>query len=292
MVILALAANTAFADFPRLASFMARDGYLPRQFASRGDRLVFSNGVIILGVAASALIALFDGSTHSLIPLYALGVFTSFTVSQVGMVRRWLTRRPAGWRAKVMVSGLGAITTGLVMVVTALAKFSDGAWIVVVVSAVLIVGFVSINRHYHEVAGQLSLEGFAGPPPMEHTVLVLVGDLHKGVVQALQYARTLSPSAKAVYVEMDPEKTRRLEEKWGKWGFGVPLVVLTSPYRLLLAPLLALGENHMVTIVIPEFIPTKWWQQLLHNQTALLIKGALLFRRNVVVTDVPYHLKR
>jgi hypothetical protein len=208
------------------------------------------------------------------------------------MVRRWLTRRPAGWRAKVMVSGLGAITTGLVMVVTALAKFSDGAWIVVVVSAVLIVGFVSINRHYHEVAGQLSLEGFAGPPPMEHTVLVLVGDLHKGVVQALQYARTLSPSAKAVYVEMDPEKTRRLAEKWGKWGFGVPLVVLTSPYRLLLAPLLAPGENHMVTIVIPEFIPTKWWQQLLHNQTALLIKGALLFRRNVVVTDVPYHLKR
>ena len=299
MIILALAANTAFADFPRLASFMARDGYLPRQFASRGDRLVFSNGVIILGVAASALIALFHGSTSSLIPLYALGVFTSFTVSQVGMVRRWLTRRPAGWRSGLLISGLGAATTGLVMAVTALAKFSEGAWIVVVVGLVLIGGFVSINRHYREVAGQLSLEGFAGPPPMQHTVLVLVGDLHKGVVQALQYARTLSPSAKAVYVEMDPEKTRRLEEKWGKWGFGVPLVVLTSPYRLLLVPLLeyvdhllALGDNHMVTIVIPEFIPARWWQQLLHNQTALVIKGALLFRRNVVVTDVPYHLKR
>jgi amino acid transporter len=299
MVILALAANTAFADFPRLAFFMARDGYLPRQFASRGDRLVFSNGVIILGVAASALIALFDGSTHLLIPLYALGVFTSFTLSQVGMVRRWLIRRPAGWRPKAVISGLGAATTGLVMAVTALAKFADGAWIVVVLGAALIVGFMSINRHYHEVAGQLSLEGFVGPAPMQHTVLVLVGDLHKGVVQALQYARTLSPSAKAVYVELDPEKTRRLEEKWGKWGCGVPLVVLTSPYRLLLAPLLeyvdhllALGENHMVTIVIPEFIPARWWQQLLHNQTALLIKGALLFRRNVVVTDVPYHLRR
>jgi amino acid transporter len=299
MIILALAANTAFADFPRLASFMARDGYLPRQFASRGDRLVFSNGVIILGVAASALIALFDGSTHSLIPLYALGVFTSFTLSQVGMVRRWFRRRPAGWRPRAMVSGLGAATTGLVMAVTAIAKFSDGAWIVVVVGGALIAGFVSINRHYREVAGQLSLDGFGGPPPMQHTVLVLVGDLHKGVVQALQYAQTLSPSAKAVYVEMDPEKTRRLEEKWGKWGFGVPLVVLTSPYRLLLAPLLeyvdhllALGDNHMVTIVIPEFIPARWWQQLLHNQTALLIKGALLFRRNVVVTDVPYHLRR
>ncbi len=299
MVILALAANTAFADFPRLASFMARDGYLPRQFASRGDRLVFSNGVIILGVAASALIALFHGSTHLLIPLYALGVFTSFTLSQVGMVRRWLTRRPAGWRPKAIISGLGAITTGLVMVVTGVAKFADGAWIVVVVGAALIIHFVSINRHYNEVARQLSLDGYAGPPPMQHTVLVLVGDLHKGVVQALQYAQTLSPSAKAVYVELDPEKTRRLEEKWGKWGCGAPLVVLTSPYRLLLAPLLeyvdhllARGDNHMVTIVIPEFIPARWWQQLLHNQTALLIKGALLFRRNVVVTDVPYHLVR
>jgi len=299
MVILALAANTAFADFPRLAFFMARDGYLPRQFASRGDRLVFSNGVIILGVSASALIALFDGTTHLLIPLYALGVFTSFTLSQVGMVRRWFAKRPAGWRWKALISGLGAATTGLVMVVTALAKFADGAWIVVVLAAALITHFVSINRHYRDVARQLSLDGYAGPPPMQHTVLVLVGDLHKGVVQALQYAQTLSPSAKAVYVELDPEKTRRLEEKWGKWGFGVPLVVLTSPYRLLLAPLLeyvdhllALGENHMVTIVIPEFIPARWWQQLLHNQTALLIKGALLFRRNVVVTDVPYHLMR
>lgn len=299
MVILALAANTAFADFPRLAFFMARDGYLPRQFASRGDRLVFSNGVIILGVSAAALIALFEGTTHLLIPLYALGVFTSFTLSQVGMVRRWLTRRPAGWRWKALISGLGAATTGLVMVVTALAKFADGAWIVVVLAAALITHFVSIHRHYRDVARQLSLDGYAGPPPMQHTVLVLVGDLHKGVVQALQYARTLSPSAKAVYVELDPEKTRRLEEKWGKWGFGVPLVVLTSPYRLLLTPLLeyvdhllALGENHMVTIVIPEFIPARWWQQLLHNQTALLIKGALLFRRNVVVTDVPYHLMR
>ena len=159
--------------------------------------------------------------------------------------------------------------------------------------------FLSINRHYREVARQLSLEDFDEPPPIEHTVLVLVGDLHKGVVQALQYARTLSPVAKAVYVETDPEKTRRLEEKWGKWGCGLPLVVLSSPYRMLLGPLLdyldhllALGDHHMVTIIIPEFIPAKWWQHLLHNQTALVIKGALLFRKNVVVTDVPYHLSR
>ena len=299
MVILALAANTAFADFPRLAYFMARDGYLPRQFASRGDRLVFSNGVIILGVASAALIAVFHGSTHALIPLYAVGVFTSFTLSQVAMVRRWFATRPPGWRRRAAISALGAATTGLVMVVTGMTKFADGAWIVVIVAGLLIVHFLTINRHYGQVAGQLSLDGFEAPPPMQHTVLVLVGDLHKGVVRALQYAQTLSPSAKAVYVELDPERTRRLEEKWGKWGFGVPLVVLTSPYRLLLTPfldyvdhLLAHGDNHVVTIVIPEFIPARWWQQLLHNQTALLIKGALLFRKNVVVTDVPYHLSR
>jgi amino acid transporter len=297
MVILVLAANTAFADFPRLAYFMARDGYLPRQFASRGDRLVFSNGVIILGLASATLIAAFDGSTHALIPLYAVGVFTSFTISQLAMVRRWLVRRPEGWWWRAAISALGAATTGLVMLITGFTKFTDGAWIVLIVGGLLIAHFLAINRHYRQVARQLSLEGYRPPPPMTHTVLVMVGDLHKGVVRALQYAQTLSPSAKAVYVELDPERTRRLEERWVAWGLGVPLVVLTSPYRSLLTPfldyvdhLLARGENHVVTIVIPEFIPARWWQQLLHNQTALLIKGALLFRRNVVVTDVPYHL--
>jgi len=298
VIILALAANTAFADFPRLAFFMARDGYLPRQFASRGDRLVFSNGVIILGVASASLIAVFDGSTHALIPLYAVGVFTSFTLSQSSMVRRWISRRPAGWRWRVAVSGLGAATTGLVMLIVGVTKFVGGAWIVVILGGLLIAHFVSINRHYGQVAAQLSLDGFEGHPPMEHTVLVLVGDLHKGVLHAFQYARMLSPSVKGVYVELDPDKTRRLEEKWIKWGMGAPLVVLSSPYRSLLHPfleyldhLLAIGDNHMVTIVVPEFVPAKWWQHLLHNQTALLIKGALLFRKNVVVTNVPYHLR-
>ena len=298
VIILALAANTAFADFPRLSFFMARDGYLPRQFASRGDRLVYSNGVIILGLASAALIAVFDGSTHALIPLYALGVFTSFTLSQTSMVRRWISRRPAGWRWRAAVSGLGAATTGLVMVIVGVTKFVSGAWIVVILGGLLIAHFASINRHYRQVAAQLSLDGFEGHPPMEHTVLVLVGDLHKGVIHALQYARMLSPSVKGVYVELDPDKTRRLEEKWIKWGMGAPLVVLSSPYRSLLHPfleylgqLLALGDNHMVTIVIPEFVPARWWQHLLHNQTALLIKGALLFRKNVVVTNVPYHLR-
>jgi amino acid transporter len=299
MLILVLAANTAFADFPRLAYFLARDGFVPRQFGNRGDRLVFSNGIVILGATAAALIVLFGGDVHALIPLYAVGVFLSFTLSQTSMVRRWLTRREPGWRWRWWLNALGALVTGVVVLVIAGTKFAHGAWIVVALIPVLVTLFLVIRRHYGDVARQLSLESFAAPPPMEHVVLVLVGDLQRGVVQALQYARTLSPSAKAVYVEMDPDKTRRLEERWGKWGMGVPLVVLTSPYRSLLAPLLdyldhlqARGEHVMVTIVIPEFIPARWWQHLLHNQTALLIKGSLLFRKNVVVTDVPYHLAR
>ncbi|MFQ5898428.1 MAG: APC family permease [Candidatus Methylomirabilia bacterium] len=297
-VILILAANTSFADFPRLSYFMARDGFVPRQFANRGDRLVFSNGVIILGLAAALLIVIFRGSTHALIPLYAVGVFTSFTLSQASMVRRWVRQKPPGWRWRATINGLGAATTGLVMSIVAVTKFVHGAWLVALLIPAFIAVFYMIHRHYRRVAAQLSLEGYGGSPPIRHTVLVLVGDLHKGVVQALEYAKTLSPDAKAVYVELDSEKTYKLEEKWGKWGAGVPLVVLTSPYRSLLGPFLdylnhiqAQGQNHVVTIVLPEFLPARWWQHLLHNQTALLIKGALLFRKNVVVTDVPYHLR-
>jgi hypothetical protein len=183
-------------------------------------------------------------------------------------------------------------------VVVAATKFMDGAWIVILLLALLIMLFLAIRSHYNSVARQLSLDGLEPPPSMGTTVLVLVGDLHRGVVQAIQYAQALSPAAKAVYVETDPERTRRLEERWGKWGMGAPLVVLSSPYRSLLGPLVDYidhlrqqSPNHMVTLVIPEFIPARWWQQLLHNQTALLIKGAMLFRKNVVVTDVPYHLR-
>jgi amino acid transporter len=297
-VILILAANTAFADFPRLSFFMSRDGFLPRQFGTRGDRLVFSNGVVILAVVAALLAWGFDGSTHALIPLYAVGVFTSFTLSQASMVRRWLDRRPPGWWWRTGLNGAGAATTGVVLVVIAWTKFLDGAWIVLVLFGVLITAFLAIRRHYDVVAAQLSLEGFEPPSPLTNTVLVLVGDLHRGVVKALQYAQSLSPSAKAVFVETDPERTRRLEDRWGKWGLGVPLIVLTSPYRSLLGPLIEYIDHirekdpdGVVTLVLPEFIPARWWQLGLHNQTALLIKGAMLFRKNVIVTDVPYHLR-
>jgi amino acid transporter len=300
MLILLLAANTSFADFPRLAFFLARDRYIPRQFGTQGDRLVFSNGIVILGGLAALLLVIFRGDTHALIPLYAVGVFISFTLSQSSMVRRWFRLRSEGWWWRAVLNGVGATVTGLVMVTIAVTKFSHGAWIVLLLIPTLVLLFLAIHRHYDDVAAQLSLEDFAPPAPMTNTVLVLVGDLHKGVVRAVQYAQTLSPSAKAVYVETDPERTRRLEERWGKWGMGAPLVVLNSPYRSVLGPLTDYieqlqrqgGENMVVTIVLPEFIPARWWQQVLHNQTALLIKGQLLFRRNVVVTDVPHHLRR
>src|SRR5499426_2390791 len=298
MLILLLAANTSFADFPRLSFFLARDRFIPRQFGTQGDRLVFSNGILILGGLAATLLVIFRGDTHALIPLYAVGVFISFTLSQASMVRRWFRVRGDGWGWRAGLNGVGAFVTGIVMLTIAVTKFVHGAWIVVLLIPTLVAAFMTVRRHYEEVAGQLSLEGFAAPP-ITNSVLVLVGDLHRGVVKAVQYAQSLSPSAKAVYVEIDPERTHRLEERWGKWGMGAPLIVLTSPYRSLLGPLLDYvdhileqgGDSQIVTIVLPEFIPARWWQQLLHNQTALLIKGQLLFRKNVVVTDVPYHLK-
>jgi amino acid transporter len=302
MLILVLAANTSYADFPRLSSILARDRFMPRQLASQGDRLVFSNGILILSGFAIVLIVVFRGDTHALLPLYAIGVFISFTLSQAGMVRRWLRLKEKGWRWRMWVNGVGAVVTGIVMLTLAITKFTEGAWIVVVITPLLVAVFLAMHRHYEEVASELSLDGLEGPPAFQHTVLVLIGDVHRGVVRAVQYAKTLAaPTAtvRAVYVEANPTLTARLEEKWCKWGLGVPLVVLTSPYRSLLRPLLeyldqiqSRGDDQMVTIVLPEFLPRRWWQHVLHNQTALLIKGALLFRKNVVVTDVPYLLKR
>src|SRR6059036_3544360 len=301
MLILLLAANTSYADFPRLSSLLSRDRFMPRQFASQGDRLVYSNGILILSGFAVLLIVLFGGDTHALLPLYAIGVFISFTLSQGGMVRRWLRLREKGWQWRMWVNGVGAVVTGIVLLTLTVTKFGEGAWIVVVIIPLLVGVFLAVHWHYEEVAVELSLDGLEGPPEFQHTVLVLIGDVHRGVVRAVQYARTLAPTAtvRAVYVETDPARTARLEEKWGKWGLGVPLVVLTSPYRSLLRPLLdyldqiqSRGDEQMVTIVLPEFLPRHWWQHALHNQTALLVKGALLFRKNTVVADVPYLLKR
>jgi Amino acid permease len=297
-LILLLAANTSFADFPRLAFFMARDRFLPRQFANRGDRLAYSNGITILAILSAVLLVLFRGDTHSLIPLYAVGVFLSFTLSQTSMVRHWFGRRTPGWTARATLNGAGAAATGLVMLIIATTKFAHGAWIVILLIPTLIAAFLAIHRHYEEVARQLSIEGSEPErPPAPHTVLVLIGDVHRGVLPALDYARALSPNARGVYVEIDADQTRRLGDRWGKWGNRMPLVVLRSPYRSVVGPFLDYldhlqrqAPDHLITIILPEFVPARWWQHLLHNQTALLIKGALLFRKGIIVTDVPYHL--
>jgi hypothetical protein len=297
MAILVLAANTAYADFPRLASILARDRFLPRQFMNQGDRLAFSNGIVILSVLASVLLVLFGGDTHALIPLYMIGVFVSFTLSQAGMVMHWRTLRGAGWRTSAAISGFGAIVTGVVLVIVAVTKAHEGAWIILVMIPVLVGVFAITRRHYDHVASELTLRDWRPDAPGGHVVLVPIGGIQRAVVKALQYARSLSTDVRAVYVEIDPASTAALREQWAEWGQGTELVVLSSPFRSLMEPLLEYIEeaqrrdpNGFVTVILPEFVPQRLWHHLLHNQHALLIKGALLFKPNVVVTSVPFHL--
>ncbi|HET6891725.1 MAG TPA: APC family permease, partial [Pyrinomonadaceae bacterium] len=349
--ILVLAANTAFADFPRLSSLLARDRFLPRQFANRGDRLVFSNGIVILAIFAGLLVIVFGGDTSRLIPLYAVGVFLSFTLSQSGMVVHWLRERaklraerrqkeaereqatqsaadsddvqplpdieledeeihrsyfvtdevtsPSNWKKSIVINTVGAIATFIVLCVFVATKFLHGAWIVVVVIPLLVFLFRAIHKHYLMVAKQLSTEGLEKLRPMKHTVIVPISGIHRGVVCALQYAKSIATDkVQAVYVDFEEEATASLKHKWERWGAGVQLVVLPSPYRELTRPLLRhinrlVRENSddMITVVLPEFIPAKWWQHILHNQSSLLLKGSLLFKRGVIVTSVPYHLE-
>jgi hypothetical protein len=353
--ILVLAANTSFADFPRLASLLARDRFLPRQFASRGDKLVFSNGIIILAIFSSVLVVAFRGDTSRLIPLYAVGVFLSFTLSQTGMVRHWLRERregkalptssivatdskeqsiagdgndagvalpdvglslaeekrqrhlavidevtgPSHWKKSIVINAIGAVATFTVLVVFIITKFIHGAWLVVMIIPLLVLMFRSIHTHYLQVAKQLSTEGLDPLRPMKHVVLVPISGIHRGVIHALEYAKSIAPGkVTAVYVDFDEEATRKLREKWEQWGSGIKLVILQSPYRSLTRPLLRYidkvarqNDADMVTVVLPEFVPARWWHQLLHNQSSLLLKGSLLFRKGVIVTNVPYHLK-
>ena len=300
MLILVLAANTAYADFPRLASILARDRFLPRQLLNQGDRLAFSNGIIGLSIFASILLIVYGGDTHSLIPLYMIGVFVSFTLSQAGMVAHWRRLRGPGWKTSAAINGFGAMVTGLVLIVVAVTKAHEGAWIILVLIPVHVFAFRVTKRHYDIVAEQLSLSDWTREDSRRHnTVLVPISGLHRAVVQAVAYAKTLSPDVRAVYVSTDPMMTARLRDEWHKWGQGVPLVFLESPFRSLMEPFLEYIEqvdaerpDDFVSVVLPEFVPAKWWQHLFHNQSALLIKGALLFKPNVVVTSVPYHLRR
>jgi len=299
MAILVLAANTAYADFPRLASILARDGYLPRQFMNQGDRLAFSNGIVGLSLFAALLLILFGGDTHALIPLYMIGVFVSFTLSQAGMVVHWRKSHERGWKASAAINGVGALVTGVVLVIVAFTKVFEGAWIVLLLIPTAIVVFRTTRKHYDHVAAQITLRGYAPQRRFHNTVIVPVGGLTRPVVEALRYGESLSDDVRAVYVDVQPSETERIKLEWHMWGGRAQLVVLDSPYRSLMEPLLQYIEDvererpdDYVTIVLPEFVPARWWQHLLHNQRALLIKGALLFRRNTVVTSVPFHLNR
>jgi amino acid transporter len=316
-IILIMAANTAFAGFPRLSALMAADGFLPRQLTYRGSRLVYSRGIISLALFASLLIVIFQASVTALIPLYAIGVFLSFTLSQGGMARRWrkigqlaadqvLQERgstlhyESGWKLKMIINGFGAACTMIVMFIFAATKFREGAWVVLLLIPALVFAFSAIHRHYRTLAGRLSLKKYAAPPRISrHRVILLVSGVHQGSLAALRYAHLLSDDITAVHVSTNPEEANKLRQQWESWGNGVRLVILDSPYRLLLEPLLEYIDqidacrqpNEIITIVVPQFVPRHWWHNLLHTQTAFLLRMALLFKPGIVITDVPYQIE-
>ena len=298
-MILTLAANTAYADFPRLSSIIARDGYLPRQMTNRGDRLVFSNGILFLASAAALLLVAFGGLTNALIPLYAVGVFTSFTLSQAGMVRHHQKERDNNWQRHAVINAVGSAATFVVLIIVAATKFTSGAWVPIVVVPAIIMLFKGIHRHYTRVDRSLQTEPGYRPKPWNNTVVVLVGRVHKGVLQSLQYAKALNPKhLVAVSIVTDEEEDAQIKQQWEEFGIDVPLETVYSPYRELHKPLRAfideldaLYDNDVVTVIIPEFVVSHWWEHLLHNQSALLLKGRLLFRKGTVVTSVPYHVE-
>jgi amino acid transporter len=301
MLILVLAANTSFSGFPRLAYVLARDGFMPHQFTFRGDRLAFSNGIVILGAVAAALVIAFGGSTHALIPLYAVGVFLSFTLSQAGMVRHWWKSREPGWQKSMVINGTGACLTAVVLAVVGAVKFQLGAWVVLLLIPLLVLIFNGIQRHYQRVAEQLSLEhlGGKGIAPPRQIVIVPIGELNQASLRALAFARSISKDLVAVRVAFDADEASEFQQQWARWGNGNQLVILESPYRSFNEPLLVYIDalhrqdaEACITVVLPEFVPAHWWEHLLHNQTALRLKAALLFHRNTVTVDVPYHLVR
>ena len=316
-VILVMAANTAFADFPRLSALVAADGFLPRQLSSRGSRLVFSRGIVLLAAVASLLVIAFQASVNNLIPLYAIGVFLSFTLSQGGMARRWwksgrlkkeeeiveqgsTVRSDKGWLHKMIINGFGAVCTAIVMVVFAATKFHDGAWVVIVLIPILVAFFFTIHRHYKNLAKQLSLENHKRKPHIRRNrVIMPVSTVHRGTLEALRFASTLSNDVTAVHISIDPKETAKVEEKWETWGEEYRLVVLRSPYRLFLEPLLeyidrlaaTAGPGEIITIVVPQFIPKHWWTSFLHTRTAEALRNELLHRDNIVITEVPYQVQ-
>ena len=305
LLILVLAANTSYSDFPRLSSLLARDHFLPHQFAFRGDRLAFSTGIIVLAVLSSLLIILFHGSTDLLINLYAVGVFLSFTLSQAGMVLHWwrLRAEHKGWLRSMLINGLGAVTTALVAIIIAYTKFTSGAWIVVIVIPMLVLMFLAIHTHYSKVERERTTNIPSRPADIKHLFVVPIAGMDRVSIQSLAYARSISSHVIAVHVAIDMDDARAVREAWGRWLPNIDkdekteLVIIESPYRSLTRPLLnyidtvhELYPDYTLTVLLPEFIVAHWWEHFLHNQTALALKASLLFRPGIVVTSVPQHL--
>ncbi len=316
MVILFMAANTSFAGFPRLGAMVSTDGFLPRQLTYRGSRLVYSHGIMALALLACLLIVIFQASVTNLIPLYAIGVFISFTLSQAGMAHRWwksgqmkpgeekkergsTLRYGTGWYVKMLINGFGAFCTAIVTLVFAITKFVEGAYLVIILTPILVIIFYSINRHYTHLASHLTLESVEPHPPISrHRVILAISGVHQGTLAALRYARTLSDDITAVHVSIDKTESEKIKRKWDIWGEGIRLVILDSPYRLFLEPMLQYIEdldthrnpNEIITIVVPQFIPRHWWTNYLHTRTADALRSALFFMKNIVITDVPYQI--
>ncbi len=313
MIILVMAANTAFADFPRLSAIAAGDGFLPRQLTYRGSRLVYSKGIVLLAAAASLLIFISKASVTKLIPLYAIGVFLSFTISQAGMARRWwksgklspneevkergsILKYDSGWRSKMVLNSIGSSITAIVLIVFSVTKFKDGAWFVIFLTPFLVIVFSSIHRHYQKVAENLTLDNYLPPNRISHKKVVIpIGGVHKGTLAALRFAKTLSDDITAVHVSIDPDESKKLQGKWETWGDGYRLVILESPYRLFIEPLLSYIEeldenklpNEVVLVIVPQFIPKHFWNNWLHTRTADTLRRVLLFRKDIVIMEVP-----
>jgi amino acid transporter len=305
LLILLLAANTSFADFPRLCYFLARDGFLPRQLALLGERLVYSNGIVLLSLWAALLIVIFRGQVNAVIPLYAVGVFTSFTLSQAGMVVHWFKERTSGWRASALMNGLGSLATLVVLGVIVTTKFRLGAWLVVVAIPVVVSLLLAISRHYKYVAARLSIQGvplrsYIPRPKAEvvtHPAVVVVGQLNRGTLEALDYARSIADEIVAVHVDLGSTDREKLQQRWQQMGSDIPLVILDSPYRSLVSILVNFVRDVedrypgvFCTVIIPAFVTRNWWEGLLHNQTTLFLKAALVAKKSRVVTTVRYYL--
>lgn len=305
MLVLYLAANTAYNGLPILMSIIAKDGYMPRYLATRGERLTFSNGIILLTIAAAILIVIFHGNTDQLISLYAIGVFISFTIAQTSMVVHWFREKGTGWQIRAFLNGLGAFTTGLVVIIITVTKFSHGAWLILLFIPIMIYIFKKIRGHYNSLAEQLHLpeesyeEGAAFFPKGKHIVIVPVSSPTRVVYESIKYAKMIGDNIIAVHISDNVEMQKKLREKWNKWDPGVELLIIRSPYRLLMRPLLRFidkiehekGPDDYITVIIPEFETRKSWHRLLHNQTGLFLRNMLIWRKNVIVTTVPFHLK-